>query len=385
MDRKLVPRVATALLEATKKGRRRARKEVDYELKNIEDTVNDIRSALDPNFKGAAGVDFMGRKVDRMLSPQPPKGGNYSLRRSIRRYERLTSIIEHQLVDNARGLANRVREIRELREPTYQDMLFQARDLFTYYGDSIRYRSGSLTQTTERIEIEGIVLGRFEIQLCLRDIASDGHKCFRAIALDPNPSSSNCSVTHPNVQDECICFGTDAGSMVGQALKEGRLLSAFMTTNAILNTGGGDPYVSIEAWDESSEYDTHCEICEGRFDRENEGAYCDYCSHYVCDNHSSYCEGGCDVACCSSCVHDAYFSYVTRDGTTSTRSAGFCDECAGPCDQCGNRWSSQEIKEYPGTSDSLCTLCTNKRSLDDEQRQKEEEESAEEAAAQGYS
>jgi hypothetical protein len=260
-------------------------------------------------------------------------------------------------------------------------MFIQARNLFTYYGDSISYRSGIITQVTDPIEIDGIVLGRFEIRLGLHGIATAGHNCFSAVALTPNPAKKDESVTHPNVKDEIICFGSDGGGKVGQALKEGRLLSAFMTANALLNTGEGDPHVHIEEWGGESEYDTYCEICDDRFDRENDGSHCERCDQYVCDTHSAYCEGGCEVSCCTNCITDAHYIWEHR-GTTSQSTAGYCNECAATCDGCGERWSKEDIKEYPETSESLCPVCTNKRSLDDEQRQEEEAEAAE-AAAQG--
>ncbi len=73
-------------------------------------------------------------------------------------------------------------------------------------------RAQSISVITERIELEGIYLGPFEICLDYGNQNTDGSLHYRVIARDPNPAITNDSVTHPHVQSEVVCEGRRAAS-----------------------------------------------------------------------------------------------------------------------------------------------------------------------------
>ena len=68
-------------------------------------------------------------------------------------------------------------------------------------------RRGTLSVTTEPIELDGIDLGPFEICLEWGGLGETDENRYRVIALDASPAASNESVTHPHVQDEQVCEG----------------------------------------------------------------------------------------------------------------------------------------------------------------------------------
>src|SRR5450631_205892 len=79
-----------------------------------------------------------------------------------------------------------------------------------------------LTALTDSIELEGICLGEFRLELHLDRL--DKHadvSAFDVVALDPNPPYSSQDVTHPHVRDNQLCAG-DATGPVALALREGR-------------------------------------------------------------------------------------------------------------------------------------------------------------------
>jgi hypothetical protein len=84
----------------------------------------------------------------------------------------------------------------------------------------IELRKHELSLTTDRIVLEDIHLGDFQIRLdwhCL-----DGPAAYRVVALDPHPAAKNDSVTHPHVQDEHLCEG-EGRAAIRAALAEGRV------------------------------------------------------------------------------------------------------------------------------------------------------------------
>jgi hypothetical protein len=122
-------------------------------------------------------------------------------------------------------------------QPTLRESFEDLRQLQEEFEDvQLELVEGSISVTTEPIELEGMFLGPFEIRLVLDDLgnAADA-RAFEIIALDPHPASGNESVTHPHVQDQKLCAG-DAAATISTSLRAGRLCDAFLAINAVLNT-----------------------------------------------------------------------------------------------------------------------------------------------------
>ena len=92
-----------------------------------------------------------------------------------------------------------------------------------------------LSVTTDRIVLEGINLGPFEIRLDWHLLGSSS--AYRVVALDPNPAAKNEDVTHPHVQDGSLCEG-EGRSAVQAALEECRLYDFFLLVSRLLHTYG---------------------------------------------------------------------------------------------------------------------------------------------------
>ncbi|HUU98355.1 MAG TPA: hypothetical protein VM487_21695, partial [Phycisphaerae bacterium] len=85
-----------------------------------------------------------------------------------------------------------------------------------------------LSVITDRIELEGIDLGDFEIRLHVGNLgAGQFNSLLSVIALDPHPAASNRRVTHPHVNDEQLCAG-DGRAAIQAALHNGRICDFFV-------------------------------------------------------------------------------------------------------------------------------------------------------------
>src|SRR5690606_3433874 len=66
----------------------------------------------------------------------------------------------------------------------------------------------TISVITEPITLEEIDLGTFEIKLFIDKISTlYTNVPYKVIALEPNPSGSDSSVTHPHVNSEILCEG----------------------------------------------------------------------------------------------------------------------------------------------------------------------------------
>ena len=117
-----------------------------------------------------------------------------------------------------------------------------------------------LRVTTDRIVLDDVRLGRFEICLDWRDLGKPSP--YRVVALDPNPAATDSDVTHPHVRNEALCEG-EGIRPIAAALAEGRLLDFFQLVSQILhNYGRGSAYVELDDWDGES-----CRTAGARSDR----------------------------------------------------------------------------------------------------------------------
>jgi len=204
---------------------------------------------------------------------------------------------------------------------------------------------------TEPIELEGVHLGPFAIELHLDRLHRADSFCFDCVALEPYPAQNSASVTHPHVQDKMLCAG-DASAAINEALRQGRLCDAFLLVAGVLrNYNPRSPYVSLEDWNGVS-----CADCQATVDRDDLH-YCEHCDRDLCDD----CSGVCDV-CVTSCCH----SCLEYDEEACQ---SCCPNCRSCCARCG-RWVSRETFDVPG---SLCPQCRENnqqpqpQEVDDEQ------------------
>ena len=189
---------------------------------------------------------------------------------------------------------------------------------------------GTLSVTTEEIVLEGIALGRFQVELDWRELPTTW---FRVIALDPNAATSNDNVTHPHVEAESLCMG-DARLPIVQALEQGRIADFFSIVNSVLLTyNSGSPYVSLADWTGVT-----CSDCGDTIDAEDRYT-CEKCEHSLCDSCYRHCEacssyfcGDCVVRC-ESCDEDVC-QHCQR--TCKSCRDTFCPRCVeeNVCDNC---------------------------------------------------
>src|ERR1700722_10653274 len=103
-------------------------------------------------------------------------------------------------------------------------------------GFSVDFEREAISVTTERVLLEGIDLGPFEIRLHWKRIGE--HRCYDVVALEPNPARESNDVTHPHVRSEQLCEG-DGHEAIRRALLSGRLSDFFQIVTQILNTYNG--------------------------------------------------------------------------------------------------------------------------------------------------
>lgn len=152
-----------------------------------------------------------------------------------------------------------------------------------------------LCAVTPLIDLEGVALGRFRIELELGRLPQTN--CLRVVALDPHPAESDSSVTHPHVRDQRLCAG-DGDAPLRQALAQRRLYDAYVLVRQILQSYGPDSaYVALDRW-----HGSRCEDCGASLPAD-ESTYCQACETLVCFDCSSSCER-CDRGFCGGCLSD---------------------------------------------------------------------------------
>jgi hypothetical protein len=200
------------------------------------------------------------------------------------------------------------------------------RDILALYDEfeevEIDLDEHTLSVTTDRIVLEDINFGRFEIRLDWRRLAEV--LPYRVVALDPNPAAKSEDITHPHVQDEQLCEG-DGHPAVQSALSQCRLHDFFLLISQLLYTyGRGSAYVELSNW-----YGVPCQDCGDSVDEDNQYS-CDRCGGTLCSSCSISCHG-CDN--------------------------GFCSGCVGPCCRCGGEFCSSCLKRCPVCRQQFCEEC----------------------------
>ena len=197
--------------------------------------------------------------------------------------------------------------------------------------------SQELIVPTEPIVLEDRNFGPFEIRLALDRLGRQARNgCYKVVALEPHPPTSNDSVTHPHVSDDHLCEG-EASAPIMAALTEGRLADFFILVRCVLNTyNPGSPYVSLDNWEGIA-----CHDC-GSVTSDDDTHYCEACNHDYCSECMSYCRT-CDDSSCSSCLEEC-----------PACTERVCADCLETCDQCAGRCCKSCLEE------GMCPECREK-------------------------
>jgi hypothetical protein len=191
----------------------------------------------------------------------------------------------------------------------------------------------TLSVTTEPIELEGVYLGPFEIQLFWMRPLHTGPPAYEVIAKDPHPCESRRNVTHPHVMDNVLCEG-DGHAAIRQALAAGRLFDFFTPVASILRTYNSEsPFVELSLWG-----GTTCSDC-GATVSEEYSYSCYRCEDTLCGECETRC-GGCEECFCSGCT-----------ATCAACEDSFCRSCLKTCEGCQRRVCEGCLE------DERCTKC----------------------------
>ena len=199
----------------------------------------------------------------------------------------------------ATGDLERAVDVFKAQVPPLREVFLEIRQAQEEFGE-LRYDSEceTLSVVTKPIELDGIHLSEFEIQLhipLLRELRHN--EAYQVVALDPHPASCNEAVTHPHVSDERLCPG-DAGAAICQALANGRICDFFLLVRSVLTHYNPDsPYVSLDNW-----YGRPCYDC-GYSMGEDESYWCSSCENDFCEECASYCFR-CDESFCRGCLQN---------------------------------------------------------------------------------
>ena len=267
--------------------------------------------------------------------------------------DRCRECIHQKLYDLPYGVS-RVQELaqeRSIELPTASFLIEELRQIEQEFG-GFQYdsRSGLLGVTTEPIDLEGVYLGSFEIQLELERLPNVPRLSpYVVVATDPHPAASNDAVTHPHVSNGGLCEG-DGHAAIRAALQQGRLCDFFTLVKNILTTYNADnAYVSLDEW-----YGAPCYDC-GHVADENDLYGCEFCRNSFCEECSSTCHG-CDTTGCLSCL-----------GTCPVCNERTCSDCLGGCENCAQTCCISCLEE------GLCPECKTEKEKNDEQESEETE------------
>lgn len=250
---------------------------------------------LEGIFREAKRLHRLVKKAHKSNLKRAATTHRYRLTRAIEACVRTATQLHEQCLDTPCAI------------PTVEDLLAELRCLFAEFDDVfVDMRQKWIAIQTDEIVLEEINLGRFLVRLRWPRLGDRANvDSFEIVALDPNPASSDESVTHPHVKSQHLCAG-DATLPVQKALEQGRLVDAFSLVFGVLTTyNSGSPYVALTDWNGLS-----CWSCCGEI-RADDRYACDACDHDFCDCCTSSCSF-CDNIRCASC---------------QTR----CDVCEDPC------------------------------------------------------
>ncbi len=196
------------------------------------------------------------------------------------RYSLASLQCEFEMVSRQLPGANSVRIVTTPHR-LYTDLVALASE---FGGIEYDLRQRRLSVTTEPIELSGVYLGPFEIQLNWSRQGSFGRHAYRINARDPHPPESRQDVTHPHVADGVLCEG-EGKHAIAQALEQARLLDFFTLVAGVLRNYNADsPFVELELWSGVTCTDCGAMIVDG-----GDGYACQSCGETIC--------GSCEISC----------------------------------------------------------------------------------------
>ena len=160
----------------------------------------------------------------------------------------------------------------------------------------------TLSAVTGAIQLEGVPLGPFSIDLHVDDlgVTDQPAQLYSVTALEPHPPVGRQDVTHPHVRGGHLCAG-DAMLPIRNALENGRVGDFFLLVRAVLETYNADSaFVRCEQWSGALCYD--CGIVIGP-DAQHQ---CDGCGRLFCPDCISHC-GRCESTLCFVCARNCPF------------------------------------------------------------------------------
>jgi len=277
----------------------------------------------------------------------PGAGRLLPLRRQLHGLMRAFQHNAEQILRDAEQPAAQVPDLRSFVE--------ELRQLEEEFGGlELDLKKKTLGVSTDAIELEGVYLGAFRIQLGW-DISryDGGTPHFNVIAENPNPPSSNEAVTHPHVRDQSLCAG-DATAPIERALAQGRIVDAFFLVRSVLtHYNPKSAHVQLEDWDSGN-----CRECSSSVSADDLSV-CERCGYEFCNDCISTCSC-CEVSCCHECelrcsvCQGWHCSKCRRRSARSGRDC--CRSCLRKCAKCGANVARDELD----ASSELCPTCRPK-------------------------
>lgn len=230
--------------------------------------------------------------------------------------QRILAYLPHSATDAKWALEGFRTDVPPLRE-IYEEL----KQTEAEFGD-LKYcgETHDIAVATDPIELEGVFLGDFEVQLHVANICEARlQTALSIVALDPHPAASNNRVTHPHVNDEQLCAG-DGRTAIQAALSGGRICDFFTLVRSVLTNYNQDsPFIPLSDWD-----GTVCSDC-GYTMPDDDVHGCFVCGRQFCEDCIDYCRR-CDENVCRGCTEDCPACEET-----------FCPDCMTECPKCHRR------------------------------------------------
>lgn len=236
---------------------------------------------------------------------------------------------------------------KNARKASLRDIRIELEALRNFFG-KVFYGPRYLSVITDSITLEGVQLGRFQIEIN----PSDGDLAIEA--LDPNPYIRDSECTHPYVEGNEICLGEGEEAFLC-AIDEGRYFDAFVIVNSILHSyAKGKGHYNLDDWEGVT-----CGIC-GKRELPEEMGECDDCHIDVCEDCTIICDD-CGDCFCLSCVSECQdCEDLTCNNCLETcKECGkaICTGCASMCEECGEIFCEDHVEYYATLQLSLCQNC----------------------------
>ncbi|MCE9553072.1 MAG: hypothetical protein K8T91_06795 [Planctomycetes bacterium] len=265
--------------------------------------------------------------------------------------------IQRRLTADIRTLQSSLQEILRTLDRPSTPFVASQREIFEdllaledEFDDlEVDLKAQTISVRTDRIKLEGIPLGSFQIVLSWEVMGCPF--LYRIVATNSEYATPNRSETpHPHVDGESLCEG-EAKVPIRQALKQGRLFDFFtIVRQTLLTYNAASAYVPLSEWNGLA-----CDDCGNVIDVEDYDS-CERCGSRVCCGCCSRCDD-CDCCQCGTCTK-----------TCPACEEQFCKSCLSPCRNCDAHFCTECLDH------GQCADC---RSADEEeQRQTEPEKPA---------